>query len=645
MALKIDTFSNQSGGNIFYKAVTHPLVTAKAEALIGNLQKAGPVAIYDPANQLASFAEFFPLADVDIVGVFVQDASQIGRRFGKHVAQPITDLKTTKCRALWISSFDAAKILDPIRHLIPVSGMPHYSFDALRLPDDMLTNRQHYLAAINFATNYAFFRDTGKPGAAHHTRVVTANYWGNYGGKDTRAWCYLIDAKGKKLAEWSEPLPAANASVVFDSAEIRARFKLPDFIGQLFIHIVGAAGHDVVKYALDTYGDDKTVLSCTHDANAWPSDHYAGLPAPADDEEVVLWLQNSHPGVIPPGSVGINLMGDDAIVCVDEPIASYGSYALNVNKLLPHAKWPQQIEIQAGKHFVRPRYEITSTNGHARISHPNVERVDLTLDAKLAELGDLFGKLFIVPAPILPLDKYTSWALPTPMSNAQQHLPVKALIYDARGKQILEHKFGNLKRRDSVALTINDLVKDHKLDSGYGHVEIVYDFAAGTEADGWLHALFRYQDRTTGHSAETSFGAHIFNTVMVYKNEPQSYAGKPPGLTTRLFLRMGQNPAGSPSYDTLCHLIYPASTPWHSTSDTALILTSGEGKEIARRTVRIPCSGSLLWRTGQMFNTDDLKAAGPHSYVLIRDTTCRLFGYHGLVSDGAAFSLDHMFGF
>ena len=32
-------------------------------------------------------------------------------------------------------------------------------------------------------------------------------------------------------------------------------------------------------------------------------------------------------------------------------------------------------------------------------------------------------------------------------------------------------------------------------------------------------------------------------------------------------------------------------------------------------------------------------------YVLIRDTTCRLFGYHGLIRDGAAFSLDHMFGF
>jgi hypothetical protein len=31
--------------------------------------------------------------------------------------------------------------------------------------------------------------------------------------------------------------------------------------------------------------------------------------------------------------------------------------------------------------------------------------------------------------------------------------------------------------------------------------------------------------------------------------------------------------------------------------------------------------------------------------MLIRDTTCRLFGYHGLMAEGGRFSLDHMFGF
>ncbi len=635
MSLKINTFSNQSGGNAFYKAVTHPAVAEKAQALIAQLQKAGPVAVYDPNDQLASFVEFFPLKGVEIAGYFVQDVEQIGRDFMGQKAQPVTMLAEGGYRAIFVASFDASKLADHIRHLVP-KNYPWYNLDALRLPEEWIGNRHNYLANLNFATNYAFFREQG----GHHTRVVTANYWGGYGAKDLRALCYLMDQNGKKLADWIESLPAANASIVFDSVEIRARHKLPEFIGQLFIHVIGAAGHDIVKYALDTYGDDPTVLSCTHDANAWPSDQFAGLPAPTGDEDVVLWLQNSHPAPIPAGEVGLNLMGDANIMRLDREIPPYATYRLNVADLLPKARWPQQIEIQAGKHFVRPRYEITSQNGHMRISHPNVERGDLKPDPKLPQLGALLGKLHIVPAPLLPLDKYNNWALPTPMSTGLKNLPVKALVYDARGTFVLEHKFGNLKRSDSVAIHLNDLLKDHKLDSGYGHVELVYDFEAGPEADGWLHGLFRYQDKRSGHAAETSFGSHIFNTVLTYKNEPQSYAGKAPGLSTRLFLRMG-----APTYDTMCHLIYPSSDTWHATSDTALILTSNKGQEIAKRNVRIPCGGSLLWRVSQMFSEDDVKAAGANAYVIIRDTTCRLFGYHGLVSGDQAFSLDHMFGF
>ena len=637
MALKINTFSNQTGGgNSFYKAVTHPLIAEKAASLVAHLQKAGPVAIYDPANQLASFAEFFPLSEIEIAGLFVQDVDQIGRTFGNHAAQPVTLLRDCACKSVLVASFDANRVVDHVRHLMPANS-PWFSFDALRLPDEMVSNRMNYLANINFANNLAFFRDQG----GNHTRVVTANYWGGYGSQNVRAFCRLMDEQGKKIHEWTEPLPEANASVVFDSAEIRKRFNLPEFIGQLFIHIIGAAGHDVVKYALDTYGDDAKVLSCTHDANAWPSDQYAGLPAPTDDEQVVLWVQNSHPNPIAAGEIGLNLMGSNDIVRLNKVIPPYGTYRLDVRELLPNAKWPQQLEIQAGKHFVRPRYEIFQKNGHSRISHPNVERNDLKPDKRLGELGDLLGKLHIVPAPLFSPEKFINWALPTPMSTDLMHLPVKLLAYDARGQQVGEHKFGNLKRSDSVALNINDMLGGKKLEAGYGHVELVYDFASGHEVDGWLHSLFRYEDRTSGHAAETSFGAHVFNTVLTYKNEPQSYAGKAPGLSTRLFLRMGPQPL-----DTMCHLIYPASLPWHKVSDTTLILHSHEGKEVAKRNVRIPCSGSLLWRVSQMFTPDEVKSAGQYGYVLIRDTTCRLFGYHGLVSENnAAFSLDHMFGF
>jgi hypothetical protein len=178
------------------------------------------------------------------------------------------------------------------------------------------------------------------------------------------------------------------------------------------------------------------------------------------------------------------------------------------------------------------------------------------------------------------------------------------------------------------------------LPGGYGHVELVYDFDAGPDADGWLHALFRYGDRKSGHVAESSFGSHIFNTVLTYRDEPQSYAGCPPGLSTRLFLRIGP-----PPYDTFCHLIYPASTPWREKSRTLLMLFDRHGNEQARADLAIPCNGSSLWRADQVFSATERRAAGEACYVIVRDTTCRLFGYQGLTCGDDAFSVDHLFGF
>ncbi|MFX5987687.1 hypothetical protein ABTF25_19910, partial [Acinetobacter baumannii] len=81
--------------------------------------------------------------------------------------------------------------------------------------------------------------------------------------------------------------------------------------------------------------------------------------------------------------------------------------------------------------------------------------------------------------------------------------------------------------------------------------------------------------RASGHAAETSFGSHIYNIPVVYRDEPQSYRGRPPGLTTRLYLRLG-----SGDHDTLCHLIYPASGDWHAASATDLILFGADGAEL-----------------------------------------------------------------
>ena len=96
---------------------------------------------------------------------------------------------------------------------------------------------------------------------------------------------------------------------------------------------------------------------------------------------------------------------------------------------------------------------------------------------------------------------------------------------------VAEHRFGNLPRDHASLLDVSALLaeKGRALPSGYGHVELTYDFEAGHEADGWMHALFRYRDRVSGHAAESSFGSHMFNSVLVYKNEPQSYSGRGAG--------------------------------------------------------------------------------------------------------------------
>jgi hypothetical protein len=632
MPLNIETFSNAVGGNAFYKAVTHPLAADPARVLLAKLRKSGPVAIYDPHNFLAAFDAVFPLDGIEIASVFVQDVSHIGRKFRDVSAKALTELPGCHAETVLIAGFDTGPTAQHIKPL--TNGAAILSFDAFRLPDDMLSDKTRYLSNLNFATNFVFFRDAD----GLHTRLVTANYWSAYGGKGGHLWFTLFDEAGATMAQWKEPLPEANAAIVVDSREVRARFKLLPFTGQLFVHVVGAAGHDIVKYALDTYGDGDDVLSSTHDANSWPANLYAGLPAPADDEDIVLWVQNSHPNPIPKGEIGLNLMGDEKVAYLNEPVGAFATKRLSASALLPNARWPQQIEIRAGKHFVRPRYEVLRKNGHRHIAHPNVEREDLKLDAQLPDLGAVLGKGFILPAPVLPIERFRSIILPTPMSTVQSHLPVKLVVYDSSGRKSAERTFGNLARNESVALAANEILNG-RIDGGYGHMELVYDFEAGREADGWLHALFRYEDRETGHAAETSFGAHMFNTLLTYKGEPQSYKGPPPGLSTRLFLRIGPKPL-----DTMCHLVYPASRPWYPASDTAVMLLSARGEEVARRALRIACGGSALWRVSEMFSEAERADAGQNCYIIVRDTTCRLFGYHGLIG-ARAFSLDHMFGF
>jgi hypothetical protein len=636
MALRIETFDNLRGGNTLYKALTHPHAARPARALVDTLARRGPVAIVDPQGAAEGFTDIHGLDGVEIAAVFVQDIARIGGKVLGRCVQPLTELAECRAGSVLVAAFDAERLIGQLEPYLPPAAQV-LSLDAMRIPDERLTNRRTYLDPLNFATNFAFFRDTG----SLQTRLVTANYWSGYGATEIGCWLTLFDGDGAILAEWFEPCGAGASAIVIDSRAVRDRFRLGDFAGQLFVHVVGAAGHDIVKYALDTFGEagaaKSGALSCTHDANAWPAERYAGLPAPAPGERVVLWVQNSHPTPIPPGAIGLNPMGEEAIAPLQEGIGPFASRAVDIGDLLPQLRWPRQIEVRAGKHVVRPRYEVIAER-HRRIAHVNVERTDLKPNPELRRLGEMLGKGYLLPAPILPRNQWESLLLPTPMAVSQTDLPIAALVYDPEGNEVAREPLGNLPRDHAKALPLGDI--SAALGEGCGHVELIYDFAAGDTGDGWLHALFRYRDRQSGHTAETSFGAHVFNTILVYRDEPQSYSGRPPGLSTRLFLRLGAD-----GYDTLCHLIYPASRPWRPESATEVILYDAAGGEIARTSLAIPCSGSRLWRYSELFDAATRAHAGSGAYATVRDPTCRLFGYHGLLGSGGVFSLDHMFGF
>ena len=624
--LNIQTFDARAGGNVIYKALAHPLAAEAISRVYAGLH--GKVALYDPDHIAEPLLALYP-APTSVTALFVHDVAEVGAVRGGLTAQALTDLPKSGAATVLIAAFDAGRIADRIAHLLP-PGARVVTLDEIRLPPALISVPGKYLDKLNFATNFAFFRDA----EGLSTRLVSANYWANYGAKSIRLWLRLFDGDGASLATWEQDLPTGAGGFSIDSRDIRARFGLGPFTGQLFIHAVGASGHDVVKYALDTYASDNGAsLSCTHDANAWPSDRFAGLPAPAEGERVVLWLQNSHAVPIPAGTVALDRMGAEQPVTLDRAVGPFATVALDVAAMLPGLRWPAQVEVRTGRHVVRPRYEVTRGE-RTRIAHVNVERDNLRTDPGIPALPPVLGRGYLLPFPILPRGRFRSIFQPTPMATTQTNMPVRLDVFDRAGRKVSERFLGCLPRG-------HDLAQDFDaIDVDAGHAELVYDFRDGGEADGWLHALFRYEDRQSGHAAESSFGAHIFNTAMTYREEPQSYSGPPPGLTTRLFLKLGDERRQS-----FAVLIYPASAAWHPVSATVLQLHDGAGVLVAEAPVPIACSGSAMVWPHEAFGAAALSDAGPNGYVLVRDPTCRLFGYHGLMDNAGGFSLDHMFGF
>jgi hypothetical protein len=222
MTLRIETFSNVTGGNSFYKAIAHPLAARRAGPLLDGLAAAGRTAIYDPYNLAEGFAALYDLARLDLAAVLVQDVESVGRVVLGRRTRPVTALPELRGVArLLVVAFDADRPIEQIRHLLP-PGAEAVGLDAIRLPDDMLSNRKRYLDPLNFATNFAFFRDADLPSpkrsrfgfaqaGGHHTRLATVNYWAGYGADAAALWACLFDDAGAAIAV-RQALPARSAA-------------------------------------------------------------------------------------------------------------------------------------------------------------------------------------------------------------------------------------------------------------------------------------------------------------------------------------------------------------------------------------------------------------------------------------------------
>src|SRR5262249_2746039 len=157
------------------------------------------------------------------------------------IMRPLTALRASGATTILIAAFDAAKLAGRVALLLE-DGRRVATLDEIRLPPELITDTARYLEPLNFTTNFAFFRDDGRFG----TRLTGINYWHGYGACEVRWFLRLYGDDGQLLAQWQQRLLPGPGTIVIDSAEVRRRFVLPAFTGQLFIHVVGAAGHDVV---------------------------------------------------------------------------------------------------------------------------------------------------------------------------------------------------------------------------------------------------------------------------------------------------------------------------------------------------------------------------------------------------------------
>ena len=154
--LEFETYDNLRGGNVAYKALAHPVAAEGLARIAASLTRTGRVALYDPHGIAGILLALTPAIAVE--GIYVHDSLAVGRTFGVHRTRALIDLPTARVSNVLIASFDASRLAARIRPFLP-PGAAAVTLDEAKLPGNLITNPVRYLDALNFATNFAFFRD------------------------------------------------------------------------------------------------------------------------------------------------------------------------------------------------------------------------------------------------------------------------------------------------------------------------------------------------------------------------------------------------------------------------------------------------------------------------------------------------------
>ena len=384
-----------------------------------------------------------------------------------------------------------------------------------------------------------------------------------------------LSRRGSKTRAIRNPRSSSTAA---PSAPV---FDLPEFTGQLFVHAIGVAGHDIVKYALETYGDDNPpILSATHDADSWPSDLYAGLPAPR------RWRRGHPLGAEQPSdhdharrNRALGNMGRDGIARLNEEIAPFATRALRVSEpfVLP------DLPLASTDRNPRRKALRAAALRNYREGWPLAHRAPECRAERSEERSPAFapGAICSVKSTSPGSDPAGSTAtpqqaLPTPMSTAQTHLPLKALVFRADGAAARDTQIRQ-SPRDHARYAGRFAVGEFPARLRPSRTRL--RFRCGRCGGRMAARALRSRDLASGHQAETSFGSHIFNIALTYRASRNPIPGRRP-----VFRRVS-----SCAWRRSRTLLPPRLSligRWHPHSTTSLTLRDTQGKEIARNEIR-----------------------------------------------------------